>query len=350
MKAGLQEGAGMTAPFSNMLPLRKRYVLISTLIGGLLGFFIFHPLSDVIYTFFEKNEHLGIYGNKFSFYIVWEIVKNTISLHDLPDALVYILLSGLLGYFFGLIISNHHKIEAHLKRFSAIGMNTSSIIHDLGNPVSGIIGFAKLVKEETKESVRRDYCDRIISSAEMISRMMIDIKTVAIDSKSMVISTTPNNLRKIIENVIAFVRPRSSLHIDVPEDAMVSVDIDYFERVLWNLIKNADEATYGKDTRKIEISSGCNGGIVTLTVRDNGPGFPKELSRKVFTLGATYGKKGGSGIGLYNCKKIIEAHGGTIHIDSDPGKWTSVIVKVPVAGRYFKNLDTNGDNSPRRMA
>lgn len=334
MKVGLREGAGMTAPFSNMLPFRKRYVLISTLIGGLLGFFIFHPLSDVIYTFFDKNEHLGIYGNKFSFNIVWEILKNTISLHDLPDALVYILLSGLLGYFFGLIISNHHKIEAHLKGFSAIGMNTSSILHDLGNPVSGIIGFAKLVKTEAKENVRNDFCDRIISSAEMISRMMIDIKTVALDSMSVVLSPSPNNLKKIIDNVVELVRPRSSLSIDVPEDSVILIDIDYFERVLWNLIKNADEATQGKDTRKIEISSRSDGRIATLTVRDNGPGFPKELSRKIFTLGATHGKKGGSGIGLYNCKKIIEALGGTIRIDSDPGKWTGVIVKIPVDGNF----------------
>ena len=59
---------------------------------------------------------------------------------------------------------------------------------------------------------------------------------------------------------------------------------------------------------------------LSLTIRDNGVGFPKELRRKIFTLGATFGKKGGSGMGLYNCKKIMEAHGGGIHINSKPGK------------------------------
>jgi hypothetical protein len=48
-----------------------------------------------------------------------------------------------------------------------------------GNPVTGIMGFAKLAKAEPNETVREDYCDRIVSSALAISRMMIDIKTVA---------------------------------------------------------------------------------------------------------------------------------------------------------------------------
>jgi len=309
--------------------LRKRFVLISTLIGALAGDLVFHPVSDLVYTFLEKNEHLGIYGHKFSFHLVWEIVRNTISLHDLPDALVYILLSGLLGYFFGLLMSNHQKIEAHLKRFSVIGMNTSSILHDLGNPVTGIIGFAKLVKTEPRENIRNDYCNRIISSAETISRMLVDIKTVALGSTSLVLSPTPNNLKKTIDNVAALVRPRSSLSVNVPEDIMVLVDIDYFERVLWNLIKNADEATFGKDARNIEIMGECEGKMASMTIRDNGPGFSKELSRKLFTLGATFGKKGGSGIGLYNCRKIIEAHGGTVRVESGRGKWTSVILKIP---------------------
>jgi signal transduction histidine kinase len=277
---------------------------------------------------FEKNEHLGIYGNKFGFHLVWDVVRNTIGLHDRLDALAYVLLSSLLGYFFGLIMRNHQKMEEHLNSFSIIGMNTSFILHDLGSPVTGITGFAKLIKAEPRLDVRVDYCDRIISSAEAISRMMIDIKTVALGSRSLVLSPEPNDLKKIIDAVAALVRPRSVLRIDVPQNTLALIDVDYFERVLWNLIKNADEATHGKDKRHIEISALSSGGTVTLAVRDNGPGFPKEIARKLFTLGATHGKKGGSGIGLYNCKKIIEAHGGTIRIDSDP---TSVVVRVPAA-------------------
>jgi len=312
---------------------RKRYVLLSTLVGALLGDLVVHPISDLVYTFFEKNEHLGIYADKFSFHLIWVIVRNTWSLHDLPDALVYIFLSGLLGYFFGLIMREHHKIEEHLKGFSVIGMNTSVILHDLGSPVTGIIGFAKLAKEERREGAIEDYCNRIIFSAESIARMMVDIKTVAQGSRDLNLSIGPENLKLFIDDVAANIRPRSSLSVNVPENIVVLIDGDYFERVLWNLIKNADEAAYGKSGGKIEVSASYGEGNATLTIRDNGVGFPKELRRKIFTLGATFGKKGGSGMGLYNCKKIMEAHGGGIHINSKPGKWTDVIISVPAEKR-----------------
>ena len=81
--------------------------------------------------------------------------------------------------FFGLIMRSTIKIEEHLKGFSVIGMNTSVILRDLGSPVTGIIGFAKLAKEEQREGAIEDYCNRIIFSAESIARMMVDIKTVA---------------------------------------------------------------------------------------------------------------------------------------------------------------------------
>jgi signal transduction histidine kinase len=316
-----------------MAILRKHYVLLSTLVGAIIGYLVFHPVSDLVYTLFEKNEHLGIYADKFSFHIIGEIVKNTWSLHDLPDALVYIFLSGLVGYFFGLIIQEHHKIEEQLKAFSAIGKNTSLILHDLGSPVTGIIGFARLAKEERRESVREDYCNRIMFSAESIARMMLDIKTVAQGSRDLNLSIGPENLKMFIDDVAANVRPRSSLSINVPENIVVLIDGDYFERVLWNLFKNADEAAYGKNGGKIEVSASYGEGVTTITICDNGRGFPKELSRKIFTLGATFGKKGGSGMGLYNCKKIMEAHGGGIHINSKPGKWTSVTITLPADNR-----------------
>ena len=137
----------------------------------------------------------------------------------------------------------------------------------------------------------------------------------------------------VIDDVAANVRPRSSLSINVPENIVVLIDADYFERVLWNLIKNADEAAYGKNDGKIEVSASYGNKIAAIAIRDNGRGFPKELRRKIFTLGATFGKKGGSGMGLYNCKKIMEAHGGGIHVNSMSGKWTSVTINVPAEMR-----------------
>jgi len=72
------------------------------------------------------------------------------------------------------------------------------------------------------------------------------------------------------------IRPRSSLSVNVPENIVVFDRRCYFERVLWNLIKNADEAAYGKSGGKIEVSASYGEGNATLTIRDNGVGFPKN--------------------------------------------------------------------------
>jgi light-regulated signal transduction histidine kinase (bacteriophytochrome) len=96
----------------------------------------------------------------------------------------------------------------------------------------------------------------------------------------LVLSPAPQDLKKIVDNVASLVKPRGSLTINVPENTMALIDIDYFERVLWNLIKNADEATRGINNGKIEIETHHNGGSITVTVRDNGPGFPRGIITK----------------------------------------------------------------------
>ena len=103
----------------------------------------------------------------------------------------------------------------------------------------------------------------------------------------------------------------------------------YFERVFWNLFKNADEAMAGKTGARIEISLGQDEKGVTIGIADNGPGIPPEPAKKLLGFGETYGKNGGSGIGLYNCKKIIEAHGGELWFTSVAGKGTSFFIRLP---------------------
>jgi signal transduction histidine kinase len=108
-----------------------------------------------------------------------------------------------------------------------------------------------------------------------------------------------------------------------------TLDPTYFERVFWNLFKNADEAMSGKEDARIEVSILSEEEGITIGVEDNGPGVPPELAKKLLSFGETYGKKGGSGIGLYNCKKIVEAHGGKLWFTSKIGKGTSFFIHLP---------------------
>ncbi len=87
-----------------------------------------------------------------------------------------------------------------------------------------------------------------------------------------------------------------------------NIDKPAIERCLVNLVGNAIEAT----ASKVQLVVGVDERDLMIEVKDNGPGVSQELLPKLFVRGATFGKESGEGIGLYNVKSIVEAHGGEI--------------------------------------
>jgi signal transduction histidine kinase len=108
----------------------------------------------------------------------------------------------------------------------------------------------------------------------------------------------------------------------------VLVDADDVSKVLQNLFLNASEAISPDGAITIKTSS--RDGNVELSVVDNGAGMSKEFLEKELFLPFHTTKSDGLGIGLFQCKKIIEAHDGRIHIKSEVGKGTVVTVTFPV--------------------
>jgi signal transduction histidine kinase len=106
------------------------------------------------------------------------------------------------------------------------------------------------------------------------------------------------------------------------------VQVTELQAALSNLLNNACEAV-GEGGR-VELFSALEGRALRVTVRDEGVGIPPENLARVFEREFTAGKKGGSGLGLYQAKKAIEWSGGKIEIQSTPGKGTTVSFTLPV--------------------
>jgi signal transduction histidine kinase len=83
------------------------------------------------------------------------------------------------------------------------------------------------------------------------------------------------------------------------------------------------------DGGKIEISSEQSGQMIIVTVRDDGPGIPKEIMNKLFVPFFTT-RKAGSGLGMAVTLRIVENHGGSIKVDSAPGEGTTVRIMIPI--------------------
>ena len=122
-----------------------------------------------------------------------------------------------------------------------------------------------------------------------------------------------------------------ALHIDAaPSLPHVYVEAEQMVRVPINLINNATNAIGHGQDGKIVITATADEGYVTVRMRDTGEGIPSGLLPKVFERGIS--GKGSKGFGLSICKTIIEAHGGTIGIESEKGSGTAVTFTIPVYG------------------
>ena len=108
-----------------------------------------------------------------------------------------------------------------------------------------------------------------------------------------------------------------------------NIDRVLFQRVISNLVNNAVEALPGKGLVTISLAAKGSDDIL-ITVFDNGKGIPKDLISKLLTEGGSYGKEG-SGIGLSSSIEAVKSWGGDLAIESEPGKGTVILIRIPRA-------------------
>jgi len=145
----------------------------------------------------------------------------------------------------------------------------------------------------------------------------------------------PVNLANLVDNCrsmlhASFDKKGIQLNIDIPQGSYtIKGDHTKLMQVILNVLKNSIEAIdMGAKEKKIGIALRSNTKAIELTVIDNGEGFSEETHRHFFERGFTT-KKSGTGLGLYNCKIIIESHGGTFTIKSaGPGLGAVTTIKL----------------------
>lgn len=215
------------------------------------------------------------------------------------------------------------------ERLSALGQLTATMAHELRNPLSAIRNTLFAVKEtaaskgvdlerpisRVERSVAR--CDRIINDLLDYTRVKeLHLSELAPDPW--------------IEEVLSEQRLPAGVELTQRLDAgcLIAIDPERMRRVLINLVDNAAQAMPDNATeRKITVSTSFARDRFELVVADTGGGIPPDILPKVFEpLFST--KSFGTGLGLPLVKQIIEQHGGTITIDSELGKGTTVTVRL----------------------
>jgi two-component system sporulation sensor kinase A len=225
------------------------------------------------------------------------------------------------------------------EKLVAKGEMAASIGHELNNYLAIISNSAELLSR----NVNRKAYDKLPRNAEAIVESISKIKRFTdglMDFSILEKDPVAYDLRKLIEDILFsikthenFARIRFDVRVatDIPP---VEIDVGQIQQVLINGIYNSMEAINGsgqEDGRIIIEAEICKteSEAVELRIIDNGPGIEKRHLERIFDQGFTT-KDSGHGLGLGNCRRIIESHHGQLSITSTPGSETEFKVILPM--------------------
>lgn len=138
------------------------------------------------------------------------------------------------------------------------------------------------------------------------------------------------DVRAVIDEMVGLLNGGIRVPLRRDEEAVPPVRMkpDQLQQLLLNLLLNAQQAC--GEQGEVRINTTCKNSSVVITISDTGPGIPPSALRTLFQPFKTT-KKDGLGVGLYECKRMVEAHNGSISVESEPGRGTRVLVTLPLA-------------------
>ncbi|NKB59765.1 MAG: PAS domain S-box protein [Alphaproteobacteria bacterium] len=222
------------------------------------------------------------------------------------------------------------------EKLSAIGELLAGVSHELNNPLSVLLGQAILLKDSTTDEAVQARAEKLYSAADRCARIVKTFLALARQRPIEIESADVNDLIDEALEVTAY--SLRSFDIDVLprlERRLPNVlaDRDQIRQVITNLIINAEHALQDIDRGrelKIRTSYRKRTNEVVIKIKDNGPGVPADIRSRIFEPLFTTKEVGvGTGIGLALCHRIVEAHGGTIVLESPPGEGATFALRLP---------------------
>jgi signal transduction histidine kinase/ActR/RegA family two-component response regulator len=242
-----------------------------------------------------------------------------------------------------------HSAEEQLRqsqKMEAIGQLAGGVAHDFNNLLLAIRGYSDLAleglhggNERVREDIRhiQDAADR---AGELTRRLLAF-------SRKQVLRPTVFDLNDAVDGVEPILRRLIGEHIAIetalaPAGAHVRADRTQIEQVLMNLAVNARDAMQGGGT--LTIGTATVGGDAVITVHDTGHGMDEETRSRVFEPFFTTKEEGeGTGLGLATVYGIVTQSGGTVTVESEPGKGTQFEVRLPLLEAAHDGEPGDGD-------
>ncbi len=253
----------------------------------------------------------------------------------LGQLLVTLGVVGSFGFFFRRRLlkqwADHH---AAIEQLVVTGTLAAGAIHEAKNPLNGIVGFAQLGQSSSDVKEMREYfalIEQDAMRANAVLEGMLDFTRPTQEAHF-----EPVAVNEVIESALRLVRHQLMVEHVVLETALAQLpalqgDANQLRQVLINVLLNAAHAVAEAPAKKVVVRSEHGAGAVKVIIEDSGPGLTEEAMRRVFTPFFTTKPRGqGTGLGLSVSRRLIEAHGGSIRIESATGQGARVTVVLPV--------------------
>jgi two-component system NtrC family sensor kinase len=235
---------------------------------------------------------------------------------------------------------------AQREKLAAVGLLASGVAHEINNPLTGVLTFSHLLRQKMPDgSAEAEDMDLVIREtkrcASIIRRLLDFARRKTPEMKF-------TDLNAMIQDVVRFIDRAAHLHdtaieIDLdPGLPCVWVDEDQMKQVVMNMLVNAQHATErgGSITVRSRLCSAPEGpergaepaDMVEISIIDTGCGIPEQDLQRIFDpFFTSKGVGKGTGLGLSVSHGIVEAHGGTIKVESTVGKGSAFRVYLPIA-------------------
>ena len=240
------------------------------------------------------------------------------------------------------------------ERLLMLGQMAAGLAHEIRNPIASVGVHASFLRSHLTGN------EKLLSSVGMISREVEKVEYIIRECLNFVrpaeLGVQPVPVDTLVDGVVArmiTLHPGMKFSVQKPEgrDLKVDVDVALLEQALTNLLANSVDACHGNGTvnvfmgmsrhftesvrlnRQVDMllpgNSGKEEEFLRIHIRDNGPGIPLDVQDRIFVPFFTT-KKSGTGIGLPIAQKIVHAHGGVLDMESEVGKGTEFIIKIPM--------------------
>jgi signal transduction histidine kinase len=233
-------------------------------------------------------------------------------------------------------LTEYRTMEERLRRQEYLvrtGTMIAAINHEIGNILQPIqTQVRKLGEGSGDEAAKRKSVELLHDRTEALARLLRNLKDFARPIELRIRAVDVEELTKsVIQDVNEQHKDeRLLIEMQMGEEAKTcQADGYWLRQVLYNLVRNAVEATAGRENRRVRILSRFHGAHIELSVEDNGPGIASAVKGRLFEPFASTKAETGTGLGLSLCRKIVDLHDGILTVESQEGAGARFTIRLP---------------------